>query len=67
MTYIQGVSEIHVIIGFFSDGEVAVIRAFTNLEEAMNVRDRLKDLMITPGSGVLDYQISSCIVKEPAE
>lgn len=65
MIYIQGISEVHVILGFFSDGEVAAIRAYTNLEEAMNMRDKLRDKMVTPGSGVLDYQISSCIVKEP--
>lgn len=66
MTYIQGVSPLYVVIGIYTDDEVAAVAAYTNEVQAMNVRDRLLDKLITPGSGVIDYVISTCTLKEPA-
>lgn len=65
MTYIQGVSPIYVVIGIYTDNEVAAVAAYTNEVQAMNARDRLLDKMITPGSGVIDFLISTCTLKEP--
>lgn len=63
MTYIQGVSPVHIVLGLYTDGEVSAVAAYTDETEALNIRDRLRD-SLTPGYGVIDYTITKCVVKE---